>query len=273
MVTQVPLVTAYPAAGGLRAVPAGITTLDLRNGTVERPDGTAENLSASLGQGPRLQLPIPIPFFPPAGVPDGDKLALSGYIYVDSQADAEVFVGDTVSGRFTMEQAGDFRIANLPYEMVRLYASHPYDLKFLGSTLAQPPILPTEGLGSQLRSADSYITTNSFQVVPLTPTGGGDLDAAYHNGTLFVGGLGSKIWLVENTGDNSVDLNIQIQHFTGRGWADSVATGASYLLANGNIANIEIGEHVSYMRLRARSNSANSASTIRVSYRGVTAVR
>ena len=125
--------------------------------------------------------------------------------------------------------------------------------------------------GSVATTPDAY--TDATGIVPWTPVGGGVLAANLWNGTLFTGNMGTRVFLVTNSGLNSVDLNVQHLHVTGQTWVDSTATGAAYALGAGDSVGIEVGAPSTFTRLRVRNTAAGSSSTISAQYRAIALVR
>jgi len=247
-------VLVYPTTGGLRATPAGITYIDLRNGQAVRPDATMERLSGSLND---LKLPR----------------MRSATLFFDTDVDIEVLLGGKTSGKFCVDQCAHFPLYSFPMDAIRVISNtYPYNMKLRFSTLPNPPVFPRPPASFQERYG-SGTTTDSFTAVSLGPTMGGVLADAYLVASIYTAYMGVKIFTLTNTGDYSLDFNVQLLSIDGKTWVDDPVSGASTALSSGNSALIETGIPAKFFRLRVRSSSAGSATTFELQYWGITLER
>lgn len=247
-------VLVYPTTGGLRAVPAGITHIYLDRGDVIRPDTTTERLSGSLND---LALPH----------------MRSATLFFDTDVDIEVLLGGKTSGKFSIDQCAYFPLHAFPMDTVRVSSpTYPYNMKARFSTLPQPPVTPIPPANFQERYG-SGTTTDSFIAVPVGPTLGGVLASTYLVASIYTAYIGVKIFTLSNTGDYSLDFNIQLLSIDGKTWVDDPVTGASTTLASGNSALIETGIPAKFYRLRVKSTNTGQATTFELQYWGSTMER
>ena len=245
-------IISYPANGGRRAVPPGKTIVNLKTGIVERPDAQ-ENLAASLNS---------LKF----------EYAQSCFLWVDSDIDIEVKNRSETRGRFVLSQCNPTILQYFPMDKIEINAALPFNIYALFSTARQSPQI-VNGITSHQERYGTITTTNPWVNIPLGPTEGGELAAAYKKDYLQVNGIGSKVFLVHNTGANGADVNLQLQHLSGKLWVNSAITGASLNIPTGDNARIEDGTFTGFARLRTRSTVAGSPTTLEIQYRGFTGVR
>lgn len=246
-------VIVYPATGGLRAVPAGITNINLKAGSVIRPDAT-ERLSGSLQD---LALP----------------LVRSATLFFDTDVDIEVLLGGRTSGMFSIDQCAYFPLHAFPMDGIRISSpTYPYNMKARFSTLPTPPVTPRPPTSFQERYG-SGTTTNSFTAIPVGPTLGGVLASDYLVNSIYTAYMGVKVLTLTNTGDYSLDFNLQLLSIDGKTWVDDPVTGASTSLGSGNSALIETGIPAKFIRLRVKSTTDDQAATFAFQYWGSTLER
>ena len=246
------LIVVYPVQGGLRAVPAGTTTIDLLRGQVTRPDG-AENTSVPLDS-------YVLPY------------VSSATLFFDTDVDVELRVGGKTSGRLSVDQCAYFPILSLPMDEMVINSDYPYNMKARFSHLATPPVNPRPATAFQERYSDGT-TTNSWVAAGFAPTKGGVLADAYRVNNIYVGSMGIKVFIVTNNGANSLDLNVQNLIYESGTWIDNPATGVSVTLGSGNSALVETGVPCQYIRLRVKSTTANLPTTFAIQYWAFTSTR
>lgn len=236
-------------------MPSGQSIVDLKAGKVTRRDSAGgESLSSSLGQ-------------------YGFAYAMSGMIWVDSEATALLRLAGVDTGELYLPQAGFFHFGPMPVDSLVIDSPVPYEVAMLFSTLPQTPVAFDARIMDQERFAD-ITTVDAFTPVPFTPTGGTNLAAAFREAELITRGIGAKFFVVDNYGDNSIDVNIQFQEADGSTWHnDPNTTGASATITSGSVTIYEAGVNAHRTRIRARANAAGSQSTVRVTYRGIPMLR
>lgn len=247
-------VSVYPTTGGLRAVPAGTTLIDLKKGDAKRPDVTTERLSHSLDG---LQLP----YF------------RSALLFFDTDVDLEVLLGGKTSGKFSIDQCAYFPLYSFPMDALRITSlTHPFNMKLRLSSLPSPPVIPRAVASFQERYGDGR-TTDAFTAVPVGPTWGGVLSSRYLVDTIYTAYMGVKIFTLSNTGSAALDFNVQLLSIDGKTWVDDPVSGASTSLASGDSALIETGIPAKFFRMRVRSTGAGSPTTYELQYWGITGER
>lgn len=246
------LLISYPRGGNLRAVPAGATRLELLTGKVIRPDGT-EQMSSSLSG-------------------HGQKLARSISVQVDTDLDLEILTGGQSSGKVRVAQCCPLKLPSFALDTLVLSSDYPYNLQMaVGSNPgvlfeAAAPVAFQERFGE-------VTTTNYMTPLPVGPTRGGALAANYLKNEIYVGRVGTKVLTVNNSGSNSVDLNLRLLLIDGKTWADDPVTGASLTLGSGNTALLETGIPCQFLQLRVRSTTSGQHSTVEYQYLGITLLR
>lgn len=246
------LLFSYPRSGGLRATPAGTVSVNLRTGRVERADGS-EQLSSSLAT-------------------YNKDYARSAFMFFDSDVDIEILRKGQSSGQLRVHQNSLLSLSAILLDGLRITADYPYNMQLFFSTLPTPPGELREPVSFQERYGE-VTTTNWFTPVKMGPTGGGVLRDAYLKGEIFVGYIGDKVLAVNNGGSNNTDLNLQLLLIDGKTWVDDPVTGSSLTLASGNAALIESGLPCKFFRLRVRSSTAGSPTSLTVQYLGSTGIR
>lgn len=244
----------YPIKGGRRAMPPGRTVFDFKEGTVLRPDATTEHLTASLKS-------------------IGLDEARSGFLWFDSDVDVVVKLSGANRGQFLIEQCNLIHLQFMPMDSIDVIsANFPYNMYTLFSTANQVPKLVNGIVGHQERWGE-ITTVDAFTDILFGPTEGGELESKYRRANIPVGNLGAKVFLVHNTGSNDADINLQLIHNINKRWVNAIPTGASLTIPSGDNARIETGTPCGLVRLRARSSTAGSHTTLEAQYRGFSGVR
>ena len=246
------LILSYPRAGGRRAVPNGVTTIDLMLGQATRPDAT-EAVSSALKI---RNLPY----------------ARAGLLWVDSDVNVEALYEGQSMGVFGVDQCSWFPLQGFAFTQLKLSSDYSFNMKARFSALPVPQPVPQVPTGFQERYG-AATTTDTLTAVPFGPTLGGALTTAYLQNDIYCPLMGIKVFSIYNAGAASADLNLQLLLKASGTWADDPSTGATLTLASGNIALIETGVPAQYIRLRTRSTTAGQATTIQASYMAFTAVR
>lgn len=246
------LIISYPANGGKRAIPNGRTVLDLKRGVVERPDGL-EYMSSALET-------------------LGYDSVGACFMWVDSDIDIEPKYRGASRGRFVLSQCNPTIFQSFPIDKIELNSGLPFNIYALFSSAGLVPQL-VHGITGQQERYGEITTVDTWQNVTLGPTEGGELASAYRKSNIQVNGLGAKVFLVHNTGANDAEVNLQLLHITGKRWVNSVTTGSALNIPNGDNARIEDGTFTGFVRLRARSRTAGSHSSLECQYRGFSGIR
>ena len=242
----IPLILAYPRTGTKRAIPAGITRFDFPTGSVIRPDAN-EYLSASISE------------------------IRSAFLWLDINAAVEGIYKGRSTGRLFAEQGACLHLHSLYAEQIVVHALYPLEIYAMFSSEIMSPEVARSSFYTERFAAAT--TIDSFAEVLFIPQAGGALASAWGNSTLVTGAVGSRVFIVSNTGSAAAHINLQLLGIDGKTWIDSSVTGAFVNLNSGDSARIEDGTHSGFMRMRVRSASAGSPTTLEVQYNGYTGLR
>ena len=168
-------------------------------------------------------------------------------------------------------------------QLVLVSPGGPFNFWCVFSTLLDPPrsypiAFHQERFGLQtIAKVAAAGTADAFTALTLYASDATTQLSAGGTTVLHTGVIGQRGVIVENdaAGNVAVNVNIQGRMVAGQGWVDDVVTGASRLLAGGDLGHYVIDRHYHQMRIRARIDAALAAaqdSDLIIQYRGFTAL-
>ena len=249
------LLMTYPVTGGKRSMPSGQSVIDIERGTISRRDVSGgESLSAGSSQ-------------------INERYAASGILWADADIEITFYTDNSQSGEILLPQGAYLPFGPFPMNRIVMEAARPFDFSATFSTLPSHPVDPFRFVSDMERYRD-VTSTNDFTPVGFSPTGGSLLGSDFLDPIIPTRNIGTKIFLIDNYSDNSADVNIQFQEADGINWVDDPnTTGTSTALAGGDQAFFEANLNARATRLRVKSTTAETAATLRCTYRGISLLR
>lgn len=251
----------FPDDGAIFARKSGLTTINVRDGSVLLQSQTAQRLTQNLKELNR-------------------NLFRSMFIYCDQPAQL------IIDGRGTIPlRMGINRIPVTVREKIDINCYMPHSLSVVFSTGREPPIHPLTASFPFMRAANIN-STNSFRLQHLRPINfnysvkptpdGTPLQNTIFSDTLnegeegpFTANLKKISFFVQNEGSNSLTFKLQAVGREGEAFNDMGITGASGIeVPAGDAAQVDIEDEYVRIQMAVKSTVSGSATTGSVAMTG-----